>query len=360
MKSDATPLSRFQASLEDLDVEGFLVNHLPSVHWLTGFSGSAGLAVVTPSEALFITDSRYTLQAAEEVRDLDVRTFRSPVELPEFLFEQVKALGKKRWGIDEAAVTVGTHARWKEQLGDGELVPLADPSLTLRQVKSDEEIRRIAAACEVSDACLEMLRDRIRPGETEIELHVAIEGFMRRHGSVVSFEPIVVSGERSARPHGVASDKPLESGDFLTIDLGARLDGYCSDITRTFVVGKARERQREIYHQVLEAEQAGIRALVPGARGQDVDALARRILDEKDLAQYFGHGLGHGLGSEVHDPGRLNATTDQAIEKNQVWTVEPGVYIEGLGGVRIEDDVVVTDAEPRVLNRFPRELLELG
>ena len=158
----------------------------------------------------------------------------------------------------------------------------------------------------------------------------------------LAFDPIVVSGNRSARPHGRASEKLLESGDFVTLDLGANLDGYCSDITRTFLVGKASDRHREVYGQVLKAQIAAIEAIKPGAIAKDVDGVSRKVLDEKGLAKYFGHGLGHGLGQVVHDGGSLNSSSETVLAEGQVWTVEPGAYIEGFGGVRIEDDVVVT------------------
>ncbi len=354
-----TQVERLQAAIAELDVDGFVVSHMPNVRWLTSFTGSFGYGLVTPDQALFLTDSRYTIQSQEEVKNLECRSFRQPTEPHEFLFNNVAELGIKKLGIDASTLPVGMYEKWQKQFSQGELVPIKDPSDTLRLIKSEEEIQKIAKACELSDACLEMIRERVRPGETEIELHIEIEAFMRRHGAVVSFNPIVVSGNRSARPHGEASDKKLEAGDFITFDLGARLDGYCSDITRTFVVGEATDRHREVYNQVLKAQCACIEALVPGANGREVDGLARKILDEKDLAKYFGHGLGHGLGGEVHDTGRLSSTMDQAIEKNQVWTVEPGVYIEGFGGVRIEDDIVVTDDKPIVLNKFTKDLLEL-
>jgi Xaa-Pro aminopeptidase len=226
--------------------------------------------------------------------------------------------------------------------------------------KSPQEVERIRAACRLTDACLEYLLPLIRPGVAESALQLEVELFLRRHGATAAFSPIVVSGERSARPHGTPSEKPLEVGDFVTFDIGARLDGYCSDITRTFVIGEASERHIEVYEQVLKGQLAALDALQPGANGKEVDLLVRAILDEKSFAAYFGHSLGHGLGALVHDAGRLSQTTEQPIEVGQVWTVEPGVYIEGFGGVRIEDDVLITERGAEVLTHFPKRLMILG
>lgn len=352
-----TNLQRMQQALRDAQSPAFLVSNLSSVQWLTGFTGSAGIAIVTPDAGLLVTDSRYTLQATEQCADMPVRTFSNPTPQNDFLYEQMKRLGITRIGYDEENVTVAGLRRWTEKFEGIELFPMQDSVATLRMVKSAEEVRRIREACRLTDACLEHLIPLIRPGVTEYDLLIEVEVFLRRQGSETAFPAIVVSGERSARPHGRPGQKRLEVGDFVTIDIGARFEEYCSDITRTVVVGEASERHREIYAQVLKAQTAALEALKPGANGREVDALARRVLDEKGLAQFFGHGLGHGLGALVHDSGRLSPSSDQPIEPGQVWTVEPGVYLEGFGGVRIEDDALVTQEGIEILTHFPRELL---
>jgi Xaa-Pro aminopeptidase len=240
-----------------------------------------------------------------------------------------------------------------------ELIPGTDPIQTLRMVKSAEEIQAVREACQLVDACLEHIVPQVRPGVSENELLLEVELFFRRNGSSMAFPGIVLSGERTARPHGVPSDRLVETGDFVLFDIGCKVRGYCSDITRTFVVGKASERQKEIYAQVLEAQIACVDALQPGANGRNIDGMARSILDEKELAQYFGHGLGHGLGMLVHDSGRLSSTVDQPLEVGQIWTVEPGVYLEGYGGVRIEDDAVITETGREILTHFSKKLMEL-
>ncbi len=352
-------LQRLQQSLKAQSIPALMVSNLANVQWLTGFTGSFGVVLVTSDSGLMITDSRYTVQAQEQVTDLPSITYGSPLSFVEFLQKQVGELGISTLHIDENQVTVGSYNQWKKTLKGTTFVPDEDPIHKLRKVKSAAEIALVQEACQLADACLEYLLTQIKVGVTENELLYEIEQFFRKHGSTISFPPIVVSGERSARPHGVPSDKPLESGDFVTFDLGCKIKGYCSDITRTIVVGRATERHKEVYDQVLKAETTCIDALKPGVNGRDVDKLARQILDEKELAQYFGHGLGHGLGTLVHDSGRLSSTIDEPIEVGQIWTVEPGVYIEGFGGVRIEDDVVITETGNTILTHFPKELLEL-
>jgi Xaa-Pro aminopeptidase len=183
-----------------------------------------------------------------------------------------------------------------------------------------------------------------------------IEFYFRRNKAELAFTPIVVSGERSARPHGVPSEKKLEKGDFVTMDFGAKVDGYCSDLTRTVVVGEASDRHREVYGAVLESQMAAIKAIKPGMKASDVDAVSRDLLASHGLAEYFGHGLGHGLGSVVHDVGRMGPTSTDTVAVGQVWTIEPGAYIPNFGGVRIEDDVVVTESGCDVLTHSPKAL----
>ena len=350
-------LEKLRNELQAAAPNSLIISDLANVFWLTGFSGSFGTAVVTPNAKTLISDSRYTLQAQEQAIGWDVQTFANPTDPTDFLREQLERMEVSEIGFDKTVVTVGTLEKWTEKMPQITLTATTDPIGLLRRVKSEPEIMKIRAACRLADACLEHVTQLLKPGVTENELAFEVEIFFRKNGAVSAFTPIVVSGERSARPHGLPSDKVLETGDFVTFDLGARLNGYCSDITRTFVLGEPTARHSEVYNQVLKAEEAAISALIPGAKTKAVDALARAILDEKDMAQYFGHGLGHGLGALVHDSGRLAPTEDSDVESGQVWTVEPGVYIEGFGGVRIEDDVLVTPNGPEILTHFPKTLL---
>lgn len=354
-----TNLQRLRDALCSADCAAMLITAPASIRWLTGFSGSFGAVLVAANAEYFLTDSRYTIQAAEQVADLPTRSFKSPQKFEEFLTDIVREAGLSQLAFDQNHVTVGSLAKWQKAMPTVELVPANDPIEQLREIKSADEIARIRSACQLTDDALTLLLDKTRPGVKEIELFWTLEDFLRPHGATLAFDPIIVSGPRTARPHGEPSDRPIERGDFVTFDIGARLDGYCSDITRTVVVGPASDRQREVYEHLLKAQVACIEAMKPGAKGRVVDSLARTILDEKGLAQYFGHGLGHGLGALVHDSGRLSQTVDHDIQAGQVWTIEPGVYIDGFGGMRIEDDIVITESGNEVLTGFPKHLIEL-
>lgn len=350
---------RLRGAMALKGVDALLVSDPTNLGWLTGFTGSFGRVVLTQNDARFITDSRYTIQAEEEVPFLPVFSFASPVEGDDFLNAQAREMGLSRLAFEAATTTCAAFEKTKAKMPDVELTPAPDLFGDLRMVKSPDEVATIRKACAVADACFGHLTRLVQPGLTEYDLQLELEFYLRRAGAEIAFEPIVISGERSARPHGKAGEKPLERGDFVTMDFGARVDGYNSDLTRTIVVGEATDRHREVYGQVLLAQRAALDAMRPGVRAADVDALARRVLDEKGLASYFGHGLGHGLGRLVHDGGRMNATSEDVLAPGQVWTVEPGVYIPGFGGVRIEDDVVVTETGVEVLTSSPRELLVL-
>ncbi len=352
-------LVRLREAMSEKGVAALLVNDMPSVAWLTGFSGSSGRVLVTPADALFLTDSRYAIQAAQQVQDMPTVSFSVPTNGDDFLAEKASALGIVELSIDKATVLLGTFEGLAEKLGSIRLIAIPPIIAKLRMIKSPSEIDKIKEACLFADRAFEFLLDRLQIGRTENEVHLDLEFYIRRHGHGLAFPPIVVSGENSARPHGHASDRVLQSGDFVTMDFGAEIDGYNSDITRTIVMGSADARHREVYDQVLKAQMAALDAIKPGVKSADVDATARRVLDEIGLAKYFGHGLGHGLGRLVHDSGRLAETSDDVFQPGQVWTVEPGVYIEGFGGVRIEDDVVVVEDGIEILTHSPKQLLEL-
>jgi Xaa-Pro aminopeptidase len=271
----------------------------------------------------------------------------------------VEELGIQNLSVDRFSLSFGTFDSLSKKLLPIRL--LAGDSLIekLRILKSPAEVAKIQNACAFADKAFEFMLDRIQCGRTELEIHLDLEFYIRRHGYEQAFPAIVVSGENSARPHGHATDRIVQDGDFVTLDFGANIEGYNSDLTRTVVVGKADDRHRQVYEQVLKAQLASLDAIRPGVPAAEVDALSRTVLDEIGLAKYFGHGLGHGLGRLVHDSGRLNGTSKDVFEPGQVWTVEPGVYIEGFGGVRIEDDIVVTETGIEVLTHAPKQLFEL-
>lgn len=352
-------LTRVREKMESQGLPALLVNSIENAAWMTGFTGSNANIVVTPADALFITDSRYTVQAQNEVSDMPVTSFSSPVQMDDFVADQLKQMGVSKVAFEAANTTFEQYQKLKGKLNGIELVPAADLFSDLRLIKTPEEVQKIREACALADSCFDHVLRMLQPGVSEWDIGLEIEFYFRRNMAEIGFPPIVASGWRSALPHGRASDKKLEAGDFVTLDFGAKLDGYCSDITRTMVLAPLSDRHREIYDAVLRAQMAALQGMKPGMLASDADALSRNSLAEAGLAQYFGHGLGHGLGRNVHDGGRLGPNSKTILEPGQVWTVEPGVYIEGFGGVRIEDDVVVTETGVEILTNSTKELLVL-
>jgi len=351
-------LVRLRKAMEARNIPAIFVSDVFNLTWLTGFSGSFGGAIVTPDDAVFLTDSRYRVQANEQVENMRVETFASPVKFIDFIKVHINALGVTKLAFEAQQVTYSTFEHWRDNLGI-ELESYGDVVSPLRKVKTPEEVEKIKAACAIADACFTHVLRMIRPGVSEYDLALDMEFFMRRQGAEIAFDIIAASGWRGALPHGRASQKIVEAGDLITFDFGAKINGYNSDITRTVAVGEPDSRQREVYEQVLKAQLASLDVMKPGMKAHDVDAKAREVFAEKGMAEAFGHGLGHGLGLNVHDPGRLGAGSDDILEPGQVWTVEPGVYFDGWGGVRIEDDVVVTENGIEILTHAPKELLIL-
>ncbi len=352
-------LSKLQTLLRDSGLGALLVTDITNVQWLTGFTGSSAVVIATPDRAVFITDSRYTIQAGVEVSVMPVISFASPRSLDEVIAEESAKFGLQSIAFETSQTYAAVQAR-RTKLSDFNWVESTDLFKELRMIKSEQEVAMIQDACKLADECLNHVTRLLQVGVSEFDICLDIEFFYRRSGAELGFAPIVVSGPNSAKPHGMPGERKLERGDFVTIDCGCKLNGYNSDITRTFVIGEASDRHVEVYEQVLRANVECIQALRPGTTGKAVDALARDILEEKKLAQYFGHGLGHGLGRVVHDPGSLSQRSEDDIKSGQVWTIEPGVYIDGFGGVRIEDDVLVTSGEPKILTHFPKHLTVLA
>lgn len=352
-------LARLRKAMSENGVRALVVSDQVNVQWLTGFTGSAGNVLVTEKDAVFLTDGRYTIQAAEQVREMPVATYVRPQTMDGFVAQHAKDFGVKSLGFEQTV----SYAAWqslKSAMNGTDVQAAPDLVRSLRMVKTAEEIAKIKVACAITDACIEHVSRMVQVGVCEYDIQMDIEFFIKKQGAELAFVPIAVSGANSARPHGHATEKKLERGDFLTLDLGAKKDGYCSDITRTFVVGEASARHKEIYAAVLASEMAAIEGARVGVTGIELDNVARGPLEAAGLVQYFVHGLGHGLGRDVHDPGNLSQSSKDTLAAGNVYTIEPGVYIEGFGGVRIEDDVHVTPTGPEVLTHCPKELTVLG
>ncbi len=361
--ADARPrrLAALRERLVDLHLDGLLVSGLANIRYLTGFSGSNALVFVTARDLFFLTDFRYETQVADEVGDA----------------ARVRVEGVSVWtglwamlGETPAVSTAGfesahlAHRDFQRLLDEGSKWhwrPTTDLVESLRERKDPCEVALIRRAGEIATAALAQTLADVRPGLSELAVAGLLERHLRDAGSEEHpFDAIVASGARSALPHASPGDRAIARGDLLLLDFGAVAGGYCADVTRTVVVGRATERQVEVHAAVRDAGAAARAGVRVGMRGRDADAIAREVLVARGFGDAFGHGLGHGLGLEVHEAPRLSRTADGVLPPGAVVTIEPGAYIPGWGGVRIEDDVHLGADGAEVLTEFPRELLELA
>ena len=355
-----TRADRVAARLGEREVDALLVNEAMDLRWLTGFTGSNGLALVGDDLRAFVTDFRYVEQAAAQVDGFSqARAQRDLLDGVEDLLPP----DDLRLGYDDAHTTVRQHGRLRDILPERvELVACGGVVSDLRMVKEPAEVERIRAAAALADEALRWALERGLVGRTEREVALEMEHEMRRLGAQdPSFPSIVAAAEHSARPHAEPRDVEIPAGTLVTIDMGARLDGYCSDCTRTVATGPVEDEMREVYELVLRAQLAGLEAVAPGRTGREVDSIARAVVEEAGHGERFGHGLGHGVGLDVHEGPTLSQRQgDATLEPGHVVTVEPGVYLPGRFGVRIEDLVVVADGGPEILTGIPKELTEVG
>jgi Xaa-Pro aminopeptidase len=344
------------ARLAERELDALLVTGPANLRYLTGFTGSNGYAVVGPEVRRFVTDFRYVERARDEVSGFDRE--QGPRELLGALADGWPP-GPLRLGFDDAHVTVRRHARLREALPDRvELVAAAGVVEVERAVKEPGEIERLRAAAALADEVYGWVRDRGLFGRTERDVAVALEHRMRELGAEgPSFPAIVAAGPHGALPHAEPRAVEIPADTLVTLDVGARLDGYCSDCTRTWATGTPPDPLVEAYALVLRAQLAGLAAVRAGAGAEEVDGAARRLIEDAGHDEHFGHGLGHGVGLEVHEAPRLGRGAEGELVAGNVVTVEPGVYLPGVGGVRIEDLVVVTDDGADVLSGTPKELI---
>lgn len=351
---------KLRARFPELDIESALILNPTNVGYLSGFTGSTAALLVTGSRAVFITDSRYRLQADRECPSFEIAITPRGGAYGETIGEQAREVGARSLGLEGDFVTLAQHEQLAKNLDGITLKPVGNLVGALRRIKEEDEIARIRAACRLTDRAFEFLLTCVRPGRTEREVAVELEYFMKREGGQKeAFDSVVASGPRSALPHGRASERVIQAGDFVTFDFGTRIRGYSSDLTRTIVLGSASAKQREVYGIVLEAQLAALAAIRPGAEAKAVDAVARDLITARGYGDCFGHGLGHGLGREVHDHAGFSPRSEVVLAEGMVLTVEPGIYIDGWGGVRIEDDVVVRSEGCEILSQAPKELIEI-
>ncbi len=350
-------ISSARKNLERFGVEAIVFLGLPNIRYLAGFTGSDGALVIGGEKAWFLTDSRYTTQASQEVTGAGVIEYRLKAD---GIADLLKAERVRKAGFEAEQTSVGFIKTLGELLPDVELVPIGSELDDIRIIKDADELRLLGGSADIASRALLGVLDSIRPGVPEREIALALEFAMKRGGAEEkSFDFIVASGTRGAMPHGKASDKPIREGELVTLDFGAVFSGYHSDETVTIAVGTPDDRQKEIYSIVKDAHDKAVDAVRPGVSLKQLDEIARGYIAEKGFGSFFGHGLGHGVGVEVHEKPVVSFRSDKNAEEGMVFTIEPGIYIPGWGGVRIEDTVVVTGDGCRFLTKVPKELMVL-
>lgn len=347
-------LPKLRRRLETLQIPAFLTTHILNVRYLTGFTGSTAQVLITPTRALLFVDSRYYLQAGQEAPHFEMVRVESPRRWHEVVADAIRDLSLPQVHFD-AALSYADYQLLAGSLagsGQSSLQPARDVVEAMRLVKDAEEVARIRAAAAVADGAWAFLLGVLRPGITEREVAAELECYLRReHGVREAFETIVASGHNAASPHARATGKVIQRGELVKVDFGVLREGYVSDITRTVAVGCADDQQRAVHHVVLAAQEAAIAAIRPGVAGSEVDRVARDLIAAHGYGGYFGHGLGHSIGLSVHDGTGFSPNSEVVLEPGMVMTVEPGIYIPGWGGIRIEDDVLVTAEGAEVLTR---------
>ncbi len=348
-------IEKLRALMKKEVIDAYLVTSPANLRYLTNFTGTAGLAFITLEKAFFITDFRYTEQAGEQVQAMTI--VQQQGDVVGEIIKLMESEGINVLGFEDAFMTYAEYSVFEEVI-DAELAPASGLIETLREQKDDGEIAIIEKACTIADEGFEHVLKMIRPGMTEIEVANQLDFFMRSLGATgTSFDTIVASGVRSALPHGVASTKTIEQGDLITLDFGCVYQGYVSDITRTFAIGDPGQQLKDIYQIVLEAQQKVIDVAQAGVTGAQLDAIARDFITEAGYGEAFGHSTGHGIGMEIHEGPNITRFNDEPLKVGSIITDEPGIYIAGLGGVRIEDDLVILAGGNRILTHSPKDLI---
>lgn len=351
-------IGKLQERLKTENIDGFLVTCWENKRYLTNFSGSTGWVIITPERSLIMVDGRYTEQAAQEcpafVERMHISDYLNgfPKELPATLTQ----LKLKRLGVEARNMTLLEARTIEENAGGLTLVSTTGWIEALRLKKSPEEIRLLREAIAMGEKACEKAIGKVEPGVPEVKISHTIIDYLSQHGVKESFDTIVASGERSAMPHGHPTERKIKKGDVVVIDMGARVGGYHSDITRTVCIGEPTDEQKKVYGLLQKAQEAAYKVIKPGITGKEADAAARKVIVEAGYGDYFSHGLGHGIGLEIHEAPTLRKTGDQVLEEGMVITVEPGVYMAGKFGMRLEDDVLVTATGCEILTQIPQSL----
>lgn len=347
-------LGKLRAALTEKGVDAVFISEPENRHYLSGFNGSAGYLLITGDTAVLATDFRYIEQAKAQAPDYEV--FRTGGNIGEWFPRLLAGLGEKRLGFEDANITFAQYRAFSEALnkaGSGvKLVPLEGLAEPLRAVKDSEEIELIRQAIAITDAAFAYIESKLQAGMTELEAAWVIEKFMRESGSQpVPFEVIVASGPNAALPHARPSERPIALGESVVVDIGAKVAGYTSDMTRTMCPGPMPEKLARVYDIVLGAQLAALEMIEAGMTGGDADKLARTFIEEAGYGDAFGHGLGHGVGLATHESPRLGPGSPDRLAEGMVFTIEPGVYLPGWGGVRIEDMAVIVNGKAKFISK---------
>lgn len=353
--------AKIAAQLESRDLDGMLLTHEANRFYASGFhsAGTDGMALVTREKFYYFTDSRYTEAARRHVQDAEVQEAGHGRGYSALLMEAVQRHSIQRLGFEDAYMTVREHDAYARAL-PCELVPAADLLAELRAVKDPEELEIMIAAQRIAEKALTDILNEIRPGVAEKEIAARLQYLMLHYGAEdKSFDPIVVSGPNGSLPHGVPSEKVIQAGEFVTMDFGCKFGGYCSDMTRTVAVGHVTEEMETVYNTVLKAQLAGIAAAKAGVTGAAVDGAARQVIADAGYGPYFGHSFGHSVGVEIHENPNATPSNSKPLPAGVVISAEPGIYLPGKLGVRIEDVIVITEQGCQDITLAPKELLIL-
>ncbi len=352
-------LNRLNPIFEKYELDAIVSSDGYNMRYISGFSGATGFMFISKKRSVIITDSRYTIQAKEEAPDFEVIEISIKRNYSVVLEELCKEDKCKAIGFDNKSISYSEYKLLKTAFPESvKLVELGNDLEDLREVKSDKEIEYIREAERIGDIAFEKILNIIKPGMTELQVAANLEFIMKEEGAEnLSFETIVASGINSSKPHAAPGTKLIEPGDFVTMDFGCMYKGYCSDMTRTVVIGKANDKQKEIFSIVLEAQKRALEGIKAGEECKVIDALARDYIASKGYGECFGHGLGHSVGLFIHETPALSPSSKAVLKSNMLETVEPGIYVEGFGGVRIEDLVVVTETGIINLTSSPKELI---
>ncbi len=347
--------NRIDKLLKNETASAFLVTSPENLYYYSGFTGGEGALLIDKNAKKLFTDSRYTEQAKLEAPDFEIL---DTANVP--LSTQLEQLKDTPVGFEDEFATFSYFLALKKKVPVLSLVPASKEIDAVRVIKDEKELSCIETAAKIADNAFSYILPKIFPGKTEKEIALDLEVYMRSHGAEgLSFETIAAAGRRSSMPHGAASEKIIEKNELFTLDFGCKYKGYCSDMTRTVVVGKADEKQKEIYEIVLRAQLAALSAICSGKACKDIDAVARNIIKDAGYGAYFGHGLGHSVGLAIHEKPNLSPRSEDVLVPNIPVTVEPGIYVPDFGGVRIEDLVIVTEDGYKNLVTAPKELIEL-